>query len=60
MMKTGLLVISLTLGEGTSIGLIFGIPLLISGLVVIALTIAVIKATLVVLYFMHVRYCPTQ
>ena len=29
----GLLVISLTLGEGTSIGLIFGIPLLIAGLV---------------------------
>jgi len=28
------LVISLTLGEGTSIGLIFGIPLLIAGLVV--------------------------
>lgn len=27
------LVISLTLGEGTSIGLIFGIPLLIAGLV---------------------------
>ncbi len=26
--------------------------------VVIALTIAVIKATLVVLYFMHVRYSP--
>ena len=29
----GLLVISLTLGEGTSFGLIFGIPLLIAGLV---------------------------
>jgi hypothetical protein len=29
----GGLVISLTLGEGTSIGLIFGIPLLIAGLV---------------------------
>src|SRR5438552_15993048 len=28
----GLLVISLTLGEGASIGLIFGIPLLIAGL----------------------------
>jgi hypothetical protein len=28
------LVISLTLGEGTSIGLIFGIPLLIAGLIV--------------------------
>lgn len=28
------LVITLTLGEGTSIGLIFGIPLLIAGLVV--------------------------
>src|SRR6266478_4086556 len=28
------LVISLTLGEGTSIGLIFGIPLLIAGLVI--------------------------
>src|SRR5437667_1052502 len=27
------LVISLTLGEGTSIGLIFGIPLLVAGLV---------------------------
>ena len=27
------LVISLTLGEGTSIGLIFGIPLLIAGLI---------------------------
>src|SRR5438309_6001205 len=30
----GGLVISLTLGEGTSIGLIFGIPLLIAGLVI--------------------------
>ena len=29
----GLLVISFTVGEGTSIGLIFGIPLLIAGLV---------------------------
>jgi hypothetical protein len=29
----GLLVISLTLGEGASVGLIFGIPLLIAGLV---------------------------
>src|SRR5260370_9304498 len=28
------LVISLTLGEGTSIGLIFGIPLLVAGLVI--------------------------
>ncbi len=28
------LVISLTLGEGTSIGLIFGIPLLVAGLIV--------------------------
>src|SRR5213593_178934 len=28
------LVISLTLGEGTSIGLIFGIPLLLAGLIV--------------------------
>lgn len=28
------LIISLTLGEGTSIGLIFGIPLLIAGLVI--------------------------
>ena len=28
------LVISLTLGEGTSIGLIFGIPLLLAGLVI--------------------------
>ncbi len=29
----GLLVISFTLGEGTSVGLIFGIPLLIAGVV---------------------------
>ena len=28
------LVISLTLGEGTSIGLIFGIPLLVAGLII--------------------------
>lgn len=28
------LIISLTLGEGTSIGLIFGIPLLVAGLIV--------------------------
>src|SRR5436309_14103660 len=28
------LVISLTLGEGTSVGLIFGIPLLVAGLVI--------------------------
>ena len=30
----GGLVISLTLGEGTSIGLIFGIPLLVAGLII--------------------------
>jgi predicted RNA-binding Zn-ribbon protein involved in translation (DUF1610 family) len=32
------LVISLTLGEGTSLGLIFGIPLLVAGLVLPLLT----------------------